>query len=89
MASLEARPATRTPLRTSLLWLEAVLAVGAYAGAAGLPTGSRSPTSSTAGSSSHWRLRLGSDPPREWSTLRSMEADGQTGPDRPALAPVG
>ena len=36
MASLEARPATRTPLRTSLLWLEAVLAVGAYAGAAGL-----------------------------------------------------
>ena len=27
MASLEARPATRTPLTTSLLWLEAVLAV--------------------------------------------------------------
>jgi hypothetical protein len=36
MTTVEARVPSRTPLRTSLLWLEAFLAVGAYAGAIGL-----------------------------------------------------
>ena len=36
MTTVEARGPIRTPVRTSLLWLEAVLAVGAYGGATGL-----------------------------------------------------
>ncbi len=36
MTTLEARVPSRTPVRTSLLWLEAFLAVGAYGGATAL-----------------------------------------------------
>ncbi len=36
MATVEVPDPVRTPVRTSLLWLEAVLAVGAYGGATGL-----------------------------------------------------
>lgn len=36
MTMPETRVPSRTPVRTSLLWLEAFLAVGAYAGATGL-----------------------------------------------------
>ncbi len=36
MTTVEPRVPARMPVRTSLLWLEAFLAVGAYAGAAGL-----------------------------------------------------